>query len=164
MGVYVNPPHAVLIDFSPPIPEPLLPEPALQVQVLRIGVDPDGTPTFNAVRVTMRDLALMLDVAAHFEWTPGVIFEAHPRARYGDALPVLGAIKKVGLGDWRFCFGGLADHRRFEKDWRYMPLRLTLLPPPELPSPLERPVAPGDCDPRRRLPPLRPMPVLVNPR
>lgn len=97
MGVYVNPPHAILIDLPAPIPAQYRPGSDSRIQVLRIGVEPDGTPTFNAVRVSPRDLALMLNVASHLVWTPGIIFEPHPKALYHDALPILGEIKKAGL-------------------------------------------------------------------
>ena len=66
---------------------------------------------------------------------------------------VLLVLTKAGVTEERFCLGGLANHREFDKDWGGYRLAYTLIVPAPLPEPLpvpERLAVPdpvADCDP-----------------
>ena len=59
--------------------------------------------------------------------TTGIVFEPADGARYEDALRTLAVIKRTGLTNLSFCFGGIERHREFGKHPNYYPLRLMSL-------------------------------------
>lgn len=142
LSLYSPGAHVLTIDFPPPF----FSEEALGDELeVRIGIDGGGGPTFNDLRVSQRTLLSLLDTIRTLPREPVVIFTPTARARYGDILPVLGAIKHAGLT--KLCFGRLERHRRFDKDARFKPLHLTMLPPAVMPR--FEPLAPSSkCAPR----------------
>lgn len=158
LATWRPPPQALVIDLPPPLPVELRPPVAQDMLVLRIGVDRNGRPLFNGTGVTHDQMRYFLAEAARLPLTPGVLFEPDPRARYGDAISILNAIRKAGLAQWQFCFAGLGQHRRLNKDWRVTARHLSLVIDPAKRMPI--PPEPIECDPRRLRPPL-PAPVSI---
>lgn len=141
--------HVLTIAF-PQALDKLAPRPSRTVH--RIGVTITGQATLDGAFLS--DLSLRNELAS---WTdddelPGIVFEPEPQAAYGDSVRILAMVHAAGLARWQFCFGGLAHHRDFDKDWRTKPMYLSIPYDPE--KNLERPDPDSlRCNPSEALPP-----------
>lgn len=144
LALFTRPHHALIIDLRPTVAFEADPE----ARFWRIGMDADGSPRINGERIPLRDFARILAQARALPRQPSVVFEPAARARFGDVLPLLGAIHKAELTYARFCFGALEEYRRFDKDAVFKPLRLTLLDPIPMPVGTHYPTDPKDCGPQ----------------
>lgn len=147
--------HAIMINLFSSIPPEAAAPPNTSMEVLEIGVTPSGQPTLQGVIVTHAQLKRKLKQATISRNPTGIVFQPNAKARYADALPILGAIKAHGLIGGHFCFGKLRDHGDVTKSWRNQKQFLTLTdPPPETSeyqglTPRRDNLDWLDCDPRR---------------
>ena len=109
---YPAPTHAINFELPPLFNSGDYTTIETDIRVDRISIDREGQTFWNNTPVNHAQLRELLEATWKEPVAPNLIFEPDDDAAYGAALPVLGVIKQSGV--WKFCFGGLHRHRRFE--------------------------------------------------
>ncbi|MBX7458853.1 hypothetical protein K3152_11405 [Qipengyuania sp. 1NDH17] len=113
MASYPTPTHAVMIDLPAPYPHMT---PTREGSVQRISVSSLGEPMVNGMVADRAQFANHLEWIAQQPIAAEVIFEPAADAPYGASLQVLAALADKGLTRFSsFCFGGIEQHRKFDK-------------------------------------------------
>ena len=100
MGVYVNPPHAITVEF----PDARGEKTALGTDRLEIRIAVDDSVIFDGRPVTDSEMSKLLRARLSQGWQGMVVFTPQPHVSYKRALKVLGVIFRNGGMQGRFCF------------------------------------------------------------
>lgn len=113
MGVYINPPHAIIVDLPAPYPDDDL-GPLTPVSD-RLVIDPDGAIFWNAHPITDRQLTDILSASDQRPYGSALLFTPDADAPYARVIHVLGMVRQAGLIDHCFHFAQIARYRQYDR-------------------------------------------------
>ncbi len=112
IAAYRMPTHAIVID----LPVPLIasaPAPLIDLKVDRVRLTAVGEILWNGEIVNYNELVEFAEASREEPVTPLLIFEPDANASYEFSAHVLAVLHATGLTRYRFCFGGIEQHRHF---------------------------------------------------
>lgn len=113
-AVYINPPHAILVELPPFYPDDYLGP--LTPNVNLLSITPDGAILWNNSRISTVQLREVLRQTRVAPEQPALLFRPDGAATYGAAANVLNILHDEGAIDRCFLFDDIAKFRRFESD------------------------------------------------
>ena len=113
MGVYTNPPHALLVDLPHPMPPGNIG--VLSPIYNRVTIEPSGEVRWNGTVLSDQDLFPVLAAVHEQSPQPALLFDPAAETSFARSLAVMDIIRRQGLVDRCFIFAQTARYRRYEQ-------------------------------------------------
>lgn len=89
--------------------------------VHKLVMHPDRSLQWNGSHVTEEGLILQLQSTRQDSPSPGLTFEPHGNAAYGDVVQLLNILHRSGVAPDHFCLKGMGQSQAFEQNRPGMP-------------------------------------------